>query len=118
MVAKPLRQPKPALARRTAALAAASLSLLLFMAMPTGANHVQSQTIDGATYTVEFDHDGDNANWVEFQARPSNGDSLFIGWARVEGSETWHYMEFAENSWERSQAGWSKFRPDVGFNVP
>ena len=118
MVTAPLRKPKPALARRTAALAAASLGLLLFMVMPTGANHVQNEAIEGATYTVEFDHDGDNANWVEFQARASNGDGFFIGWARVEGSETWHYMEFAANSWERSQQGWSKFQPDVGFNVP
>src|SRR5687768_18560354 len=99
MVPTPLAQPRPALARRTAVLAVASLGLLLFMVMPTSANHVQNEVVDGDTYTVEFDHDGDNANWVEFQARASNGDSMFIGWARVEGTETWHYMQFAANSW-------------------
>ena len=67
---------------------------------------------------AEFDHDGDNEWWVEVEARALNGDSIFILFAQVEGSSTWHYMKFAPNDYERQQQGWSKFAPDRAFQVP
>jgi hypothetical protein len=91
--------------------------LLVLVALPAQANHVQTVTVSGATYTVEFDHAGDNEWWVEFEARATNGDSIFIGWAQVEGESGTHYMQFAANSYERQQQGWSKFEPDQAFHV-
>lgn len=93
------------------ALAAASWPLV-------GANHPQTQTTGGATYSIEWDHDGDNEWWVEVQARAGGDDSIHIMFAQVEGTSTWHYMQFAPNTWERTQAGWSKGEPDQAFHVP
>jgi hypothetical protein len=113
----PLPPPRPRRVRPLL-LTAVALAVLVLVPLPVGANHVQNVVVDGATYTVEFDHAGDNEWWVEFEARAGNGDSLFIGWAQVEGSSTWHYMQFAANSYERQQQGWSKFEPDQNFQVP
>ena len=110
--------PSPHRRARRLLLAAAVLAILVLVPLPVGANHVQNATVDGATYTVEFDHAGDNEWWVEFEARAGNGDSIFIGWAQVEGSATWHYMQSAANSYERQQQGWGKFEPDQSFQVP
>jgi hypothetical protein len=98
--------------------AALTLALLVLLAAPTGADHGQTVTVDNATYSVQFDHGGDNEWWVEFEARASNGDGIFIGWARVEGEAGWHYMRFAANDYERQQQGWSKFIPDRNFHIP
>jgi hypothetical protein len=101
--------------RAFAVLAAVAL---VGLAVPVFANHVQNVSAGGSTFTVEFDHDGDNAWWVEFQARGSNGDGMFLGQVLVEGTTTWRGMNFAANDYERQQAGWSKFAPEQSFNVP
>src|SRR5687767_8993500 len=116
MVAAPTPRSSPSRPWRT--LAVLSIAALVGVAVPVFANHVQNVSTGGATYTVEFDHDGDNAWWVEFQARGSNGDGMFLGEVLVEGTSTWRGMNFAANTYERQQAGWSKFAPEQSFNVP
>jgi hypothetical protein len=112
---RPLAQRKPAL---LPSLALATLGLLVLVALPTSADHAQTASSNGATYSIQFEHDGDNAWWVEAQARTFDGDSIFIMFAEVEGVSSGHYMKFAANDYERQQQGWSKFAPDQAFQVP
>jgi hypothetical protein len=116
MVVAPTPRSSPPRHWRTFAILC--VAALVGVAVPVFANHVQNVSSGGATYTVEFDHDGDNAWWVEFQARSSNGDSMFLGEVLVEGTSTWRGMNFAANDYQRQQAGWSKFAPEQAFNVP
>lgn len=114
VIARSLPQPRP----WRVPVSLLFIACLAGVVIPVAATHTQTTTNGGTTLRAQFAHGGDNPWWVEGEVRGLDGDSAFIVFAQVEGSSTWHYMQFAANTYERQQQGWSKFQPDQAFQVP
>lgn len=66
------------------------------------ANHVQHRTVNGAVYSVQFDHDGDNEWWVEVLVKSIEGDQAVTVEARPEGGTYKHLQQKAlVNGWAK-----------------
>lgn len=113
MVAWPASPPSsPAPRTPLAALAALACAALLALAVPVAADHPQSVTNSAGTFTVQFDHGGDNEWWVEVYLRGLNGDMAVTVSGLVEGGGGFS-MTAVETEWDRTQQGWQKWAPNA-----
>lgn len=93
----------------------AALTILLASTIVPGGDsiHTQSATQGGANFTVQFDHDGDNAWWVEVLTKTSTGDSVVAMEVRAESSATFRGLQN-----KGIVNGWTKWGPETAFQIP
>lgn len=89
-----------------------SLVIMTLLVPLAAANHVQNANVSGATFSVQFDHDGDNEWWVEVLTKASMGDSVVAMEARPESS---HFRGLQQKA---QVDGWTKWGPETSFRIP
>ena len=100
---------------RLLAIVTASLLLTGLASVPHAtANHPQTVTTPQGTFSIQFDHDGDNEWWVEVLVRGAEGDGAVTVEARAE-SGPYHHLQA-----KAVVDGWSKWGTNTQdqFRVP